>query len=88
MVLLEIYQNSVLFITLVFVLAVWTVIWKGIALWYSARNKNKVWFVLMMVLNTAGVLPIIYIFFIRPKKKELVIGKKEIQPKKSRSKTS
>jgi hypothetical protein len=44
------------------VLIIWSVIWKGIALWKSARNSQTVWYVIMLIVNTAGILEIIYIF--------------------------
>ena len=43
-------------------LIAWTVVWKAIALWKAARNGSKVWYVLMLILNTVGILEIIYIF--------------------------
>jgi hypothetical protein len=49
-------------ISLIIVLAVWTLIWKGIALWYAAGKKDKVWFIALLILNTAGILDILYIF--------------------------
>lgn len=41
---------------------VWSLIWKGIALWKAARNSQTAWFVIMLIVNTAGILEIIYIF--------------------------
>ena len=55
-------------ILLIIILAIWSVIWKAIALWMSARNNNKTWFIIMMIVNTAGILEIIYIFAIAMKK--------------------
>ena len=40
----------------------WTLPWKGVALWKSARNKHLVWFIVMLILNTLAILEIIYIF--------------------------
>ena len=42
-------------------LIIWSLIWKGIALWKAARNSQKAWFVIMLIVNTAGILEIIYI---------------------------
>ena len=42
-------------------LIIWSVIWKGIALWKAARNSQTAWFVIMLLVNTAGILEIIYI---------------------------
>jgi hypothetical protein len=40
----------------------WTLPWKGVALWKSARNKHLVWFIVMLIVNTLAILEIIYIF--------------------------
>ena len=34
---------------------------KGIALWRSARREEKGWFIALLVLNTLGILPAIYL---------------------------
>jgi len=44
------------------VMLVWTIIWKMLALWKAARNNSPVWFVLLMLCNTVGILEILYIF--------------------------
>jgi len=49
-------------------LAAWTIAWKGIALWKAAQNKSKPWFVVLLVLNTVGLLEIIYVFYFSNKK--------------------
>jgi len=41
---------------------IWTVIWKGIALWQAAQNGSKPWFIALFLINTLGILEIIYIF--------------------------
>ena len=40
----------------------WEMAWKGIALWRAGRNGHLVWFIALFILNTLGILPIIYIF--------------------------
>jgi hypothetical protein len=42
----------------------WIIFWKGAALWKAARSKHLVWFILLLILNTAGILDILYIFFL------------------------
>ncbi len=42
----------------------WVLPWKGYALWTASRMNHKGWFVAIMILNTLGILDIIYIFFI------------------------
>ncbi len=56
----------------ILVLMVWEAIWKGIALWKSGRNNQLAWFIAILVLNTAGILPIIYIAFFQKKKARVV----------------
>jgi hypothetical protein len=48
-------------IPVIIVLAIWDTVWKMIALWKSARNNHLVWFIFIGILNTIGILPIIYI---------------------------
>lgn len=50
------------FVALVLIAIVWELIWKGIALWKAARNDQRYWFVGLLVLNTLGILPILYIY--------------------------
>jgi hypothetical protein len=45
------------------VIALWTMIWKGMALWIAAREGSKPWFIVLLILNTVGILEIIYILF-------------------------
>ena len=54
----------------VFVLVgVWEATWKAIALWKSARNSDKPWFVVLFILNTVGILPIAYIYIFSKRQK-------------------
>ena len=50
-------------------LIIWEGIWKGIALWKTAKNNQLKWYVAIFVLNTVGVLPIVYLFLFDPKRK-------------------
>ena len=43
------------------ILAVWELVWKGMGLWRAARNSQSGWFVAMLLLNTLGLLPILYL---------------------------
>ncbi len=52
---------------LLLLLVIWSLIWKGIALWKSARNTQKAWFVVMLILNTVGILEIIYLIWFSKK---------------------
>lgn len=47
----------------------WSLIWKGLALWKSARLKDKWWFVAILLINTLGLLEIFYIFIFSKRKR-------------------
>lgn len=53
------------------VLGIWSLIWKGFALWRAAQDQSKLWFVVLLIVNTLGVLEIVYIFVISPMRKKL-----------------
>jgi len=55
---------------ILFIFTIWDLVWRGIALWKATKNDSKPWFVALLVLNTLGVLPIIYIFFFSKKKEK------------------
>ncbi len=57
-------------IWIIWLITLWTIPWKGVALWKAVRNNQKRWFIALLVLNTLAMLEIIYIFFFSKKKKE------------------
>ena len=44
------------------VLMVWSLIWKGLALYRAGYNRSPVWFVVLLLVNTLGILEILYLF--------------------------
>lgn len=57
--------------TVMMILAAWVLIWKGISLWKAARNGSKPWFVVLLVVNTMGILEILYTFWFSDKKSKI-----------------
>ena len=53
---------------------IWVLPWKGYALWTAARNRDKMWFVLLLLLNTFGAVEIFYLFYIAKKKPKDIIN--------------
>jgi hypothetical protein len=49
----------------------WTIPWKAIALWRAARNRDRIWFGAIFLIQTLAILEIIYIFFFSKKNKKL-----------------
>jgi hypothetical protein len=61
-------ENLILTAPVLLAILIWVTPWKGIALWQATRNGHKIWFVVLLVLNTLALLEIIYIFFFAKKK--------------------
>jgi 4-amino-4-deoxy-L-arabinose transferase-like glycosyltransferase len=53
---------------LFFLMSLWVLPWKGVALWKAARADQKKWFVALLLLNTLAILEILYIFVFSKKK--------------------
>jgi methionyl-tRNA synthetase len=70
---------------LLVIIIVWSVFWKLLALWKSARKSQPVWFVLLFIVNTIGILEILYIYVFS----EIRINRtaKESPEKKSKKKS-
>ena len=57
-------QNPLVLLAII----IWVLPWKGVALWKSARNGHKWWFVFLLIINSMAILEIIYIFYFSRKK--------------------
>jgi methionyl-tRNA synthetase len=64
------WLNNPWILSLFIALSIWALIWKGIALWKASRNNHKIWFIILLVANTVGILEIIYIFFFSKKREK------------------
>ncbi len=53
--------------TWVVLVILWTIPWKGVALWKSAQLSHKKWFIILLFVNTVGLLEMYYIFFVAKK---------------------
>lgn len=58
------------------VISIWSAIWKGLALWKAARKEQKPWFIALLVINTVGLLEIIYLFVV-PKFEKVALRKQK-----------
>lgn len=43
-------------------LVLWSLFWKGLALWHAARRAEPLWFIILLFVNTAGILEMVYLF--------------------------
>jgi len=55
-------QVSFGFVSILIGIMIWTMVWKGLALWQSAKEGKKTWFVVLFLINSLGILEIIYLF--------------------------
>ena len=46
------------------VIALIIIVLKGYALWHAARRDEKWWFIVLLVINTLGILELIYLIFV------------------------
>lgn len=53
--------------TLLLLAALWSLPWKGVALWRATKNEQKGWFVAILVTNTFALLDALYIFYFSKK---------------------
>ena len=65
---------------------IWSIAWKLPALWKSARKGSIIWFIILVIFNTIGILPILYIFAFSKMKCCKLKSKKIKKPLKKKSK--
>ncbi len=68
--------------TLIILAMLWSLPWKGVALWKAARNKHIVWFIVLFLVNTLAILEILYIFVFSKMGKAPKKAAKQIKKKK------
>jgi len=67
---------------LLIALIVWSLIWKYIALWKCGRNKQLGWFIALAIINTAGILEIIYLLFFRKNMNKRIVAREVINKRR------
>lgn len=55
------YNWSTTWTVLLVIAIVWDAIWRGLALWRAGRNDQPVWFIVLLIINSVGILPIVYL---------------------------
>jgi hypothetical protein len=55
------------FVPIIIILIIWEAMWKLIAMWKAGRNNHLAWFICIALINTAGILPIVYILMHKKK---------------------
>ncbi|MBI2310806.1 hypothetical protein HYU90_03250 [Candidatus Collierbacteria bacterium] len=66
----------------IYALLIADLILRGLALYKSARKEQRIWFVSLLVVNSLGLLPLVYLFLNRiPKVSTATPAKKTIKRK-------
>ena len=65
----NVLKNQMLESTLgiIFLLAIIDLVLKGFAMWRAAKKDHKIWFIIFLIFNTIGILPLIYLIITRKK---------------------
>ena len=66
---------------LILIATLWTIPWKGVALWKAAKKNHLIWFIALLIFNTLAILEILYIF-VFSKTREKKVKKTEKKRKK------
>ena len=51
-------------ITFLAVITFFAIALKGYALWHAAKRNEKWWFIALLIINTVGILELIYLLFV------------------------
>ncbi len=68
------------------VLTIWDAVWKGIGMWKAGRNNQLGWFIAILIVNSVGILPIIYLVWFQKKREVEVISEAKPQKKVMKAK--
>lgn len=71
----DVLNQQILPVTLIYLSILWTLPWKGVALWKAAGKKDKVWFIVLFLVNTLAILEILYIFVFSKKRHKGILRK-------------
>ncbi|CAN5346833.1 hypothetical protein BH10PAT1_BH10PAT1_7930 [soil metagenome] len=55
---------------LIAIIVIFDLVVKGMALWRASKNSQKGWFIVLLIVNSIGILPIIYLIFFSKKNKK------------------
>lgn len=54
-------QETLWWIIFISSIIIWDLILRGYALWHAAEHHNRNWFLALLLINSAGFLPLIYL---------------------------
>ena len=51
-----------MFYALIILIVIWDLYWKIQSIWHAAKKNEKQWFIVLIIFNTVGLLPIYYLY--------------------------
>ncbi|MDP2925010.1 MAG: DUF5652 family protein [Nanoarchaeota archaeon] len=66
----EKFEKLVKFFIILGILIIIDMILKGFAMWRAAKKESKVWFWVLLVVSSLGILPLIYLLVTKPVSKK------------------
>ncbi|MBU2562225.1 MAG: hypothetical protein KKF68_01020 [Nanoarchaeota archaeon] len=78
-------------IIILIIILLWELVWKLIGMWKAAKKGSVAWFIVLAVLNTVGILSILYVYVFSemkrsPKRKSQKVRTKSRASKKRKKK--
>ena len=73
---------------LLVIVITWELVWKGLSMWKSSKKDQPYWFITLLVLNTFGILQILYYYVFSEVKLDERSKKKTYYSKNKKSKKS
>ncbi|HPI67024.1 MAG TPA: DUF5652 family protein [bacterium] len=61
----QLLQNQ----NLLLLILVWSLFWKGLALWRAARKNDRVWYIVILIVNLLGLESIVYLLVTKSEEK-------------------
>jgi ABC-type glycerol-3-phosphate transport system permease component len=64
------FFKMIIFMVIIAILSIIDVILRGFGMWRASKNNSKVWFWLLLLISSLGILPLIYLLISKKAKKE------------------
>ena len=55
-------QEFILLVVIIVIVSLIDLVLKAMAMWVAAKERDKLWFVLLLIINSAGIVPILYLW--------------------------
>jgi len=55
------FQMFIRFLILLAIILVIDLVLRGLAMWKAAKNNSKIWFWILLLISTMGILPVLYL---------------------------